>query len=295
MLRQEMVAVNGTVMTEVLTLAQMVAGTFFVNTTHKLIYLWPPSGTNMSTASVNVATEPNLFTISGKSNIVVRGIVFQYANSCRSVPAVAVTGSSTFPPSNILFDTDTFQWNNGQGLAVNNPITFFTVENSTSVHNGDSGFQGYNTEFGLWQNDVTSFNNWRGAQGAYYACNVSGFHSWEAHTDTLNTFTSSYNQTYGIHWDTDNIGITGTGVISTQNLQPGLFAEKIPAPSPSPAATSAIRLPRSWAPDLPFAIPKTFHSPTAFSTTTTPRSWPSPEPPEALPSPTGSPAPSTTS
>ncbi len=230
MLRQEMVAVNGTVMTEVLTLAQMVAGTFFVDTTHKLIYLWPPSGTNMSTASVNVATEPNLFTISGKSNIVVRGIVFQYANSCRSVPAVAVTGSSTFPPSNILFDTDTFQWNNGQGLAVNNPITFFTVENSTSAHNGDSGFQGYNTEFGLWQNDVTSFNNWRGAQGAYYACNVSGFHSWEAHTDTLNTFTSSYNQTYGIHWDTDNIGITGTGVISTQNLQPGLFAEKDPGP-----------------------------------------------------------------
>jgi hypothetical protein len=230
MLRQEMVAVNGTPLTEVLSLTQMVEGTFYVNTTSKLIYVWPPTGTNMSTATVDVATEPSLFNIAGWSNIVVRGIVFQYANSCRSNAAVNVTGGTTFAPTNIEFDSDTFQWNNGQGLALNNPITYFTVENSSSIHNGDSGFQGYNTEFGLYSNDLTGYNNWRGAQGAYYLCNVGGFHSWEAHTDQLTGYTAQYNQSYGIHWDTDNVSITGSDVIASENLVPGMFAEKDPGP-----------------------------------------------------------------
>ncbi len=230
MLRQEMVAVNGTVMTEVLSLTQMVAGTFYVDLTNKTIYLWPPSGTNMSSATVDVATQPSVFNIAGWSNIVVRGIVFQYANSCRSNAAVNVTGSTTFPPTNVEFDTDTFQWNNGQGLALNNPIGNFTVENSSSVHNGDSGFQSYNTNLGLYQNDFTGYNNWRGAQGAYYACNVGGFHSWEAHNDQISGYTAQYNQAYGVHWDTDNVNITGSGIISSQNLQPGMFAEVDPGP-----------------------------------------------------------------
>jgi len=230
MLRQEMVAVNGTVMTEVLSIPQMQPGTFYVSTTDKLIYLWPPSGTDMSTATVDVATESNLLTINGKTEMVWRGIVFQYANSCRSNAAVVVTGSTDFPPNNIEFDSDTFQWNNAQGLAINYPITYFTVSNSTSAHNGDSGFQGYNTQYGLWQNDIVGYNNWRGAQGAYYQCNVAGFHSWEAHTDDLDGFTAEFNQAYGIHWDTDNVSITASSVVASQNLLPGLFVEVDPGP-----------------------------------------------------------------
>jgi hypothetical protein len=230
MLRQEMVAVNGTELTEVLSVAQMQPGTFFVDTTAALIYVWPATGTNMTTATVDVATQPTLFAIAGKSNIVIRGIVFQYANSCRSNSAVAVSSGGGQSPSNILFDSDTFQWNNGQGLAIDNPATLFTVENSSSLHNGDSGLQSYNTQFGLWQNDTVAFNNWRGAQGAYYACNVAGFHSWEAHDDSLSGFTAKYNQTYGIHWDTDNVRITGSGIVASQNLVPGLFSEVNPGP-----------------------------------------------------------------
>ena len=230
MRRQEIVAVNGKVVTQVLSVGQMVAGTFFVDTTNHLIYLWPPSKTNMNTATVEVATLPNLFTISGKSNIVVRGLVFQYANSCRSDSAVAVKGPISFPPKNVLFDSDTFQWNNGQALAVNYPTTYFTVENSSAVHNGDSGFQSYNTQYGLWENDLTAYNNWRGAQGAYYACNVAGFHPWAAHNDTLTNFTTQYNQAYGIHWDDDNVSISGNGIIASENLLSGLFIEKNPGP-----------------------------------------------------------------
>jgi hypothetical protein len=226
MMRQEMVAVNSTAMTQVLSLTQMLAGTFYVDESSDLIYVWPPSGTNMSSATVEAASTPTLFTIQNKNDIVVRGLTFQYANSCRGTAAVLVQGSS----SNILFDTDTFQWNNAQGIAIENPATYFTVKNSTSEHNGDSGFQESQTKYGLWQSDTTSYNNWRGAQAGYYACNVAGLHGWEAHDETINGLTVSFNESYGIHWDTDNVNISTTGINATSNLMSGLFVEKDEGP-----------------------------------------------------------------
>lgn len=226
MMRQEMVAVNGTVLTQVMSIPQMMAGTFYVDEQGAQIYVWPPSGTNMGTATVEVASTPTLFSIQHKSDIVVRGLTFQYANSCRSAAAVEVMGSST----NILFDTDTFQWNNGQGLSISNPTTYFTVENSIAQHNGDSGFQESQTKYGLWQSDTTSYNNWRGAQAGYYACNTSGLHAWGAHNDTIDGLTISFNETYGVHWDTDNLNISASGVNSASNLLSGAFIEKDEGP-----------------------------------------------------------------
>jgi hypothetical protein len=226
MMRKEMVAVNGTVLTQVMSIAQMRAGTFYVDEQGAQIYVWPPSGTNMGTATVDIASKPTLLTIQQKSNIVIRGLTFQYANSCHSNAAVQVLGSST----NILFDSDTFQWNNGQGLSISNPTTYFTVENSAAQHNGDSGFHEAQTKYGLWQSDTTSYNNWRGAQAGYYACNTSGMHSWGAHNDTINGLTISFNEAYGVHWDTDNANISATGVNSTGNYLSGAFFEKDEGP-----------------------------------------------------------------
>jgi hypothetical protein len=226
MLRREMVAVNGTVLTQVLSLTQMVAGTFFVDQQGAQIYVWPPSGTNMGTATVEAASTGTLVTIQQKSNIVIRGITFQYANSCRSDAAVQVLGTS----SNILFDSDTFQWNNGQGLSISKPVTNFTVENSSSLHNGDAGIQEAQTKFGLWQSDTISYNNWRGAQAGYYACNTGGIHAWGVHDDTIDGLTLSFNQGYGVHWDTDNLNISSTGLNSTSNLMSGVFIEKDEGP-----------------------------------------------------------------
>ncbi len=43
-------------------------------------------------------------------------------------------------------------------------------------------------------------------------------------------FTAQYNQTYGVHWDTDNVNITGSGIVGSQNLLSGMFAEIDPGP-----------------------------------------------------------------
>ncbi len=180
----------------------------------------------MGTATVEAAASSTLLQIDHKNAIVIRGIVFQYANTCHASAAVEVTGDAT----NILFDSDTFQWNNGQGLSISTPATYFTVENSSALHNGDSGFQEATTKYGLWQSDTTSYNNWRGAQGGYYVCNTSGLHAWEVHDDTITGLTSSFNEAYGIHWDTDNANISTSGIIATGNLRSGIFIEKDEGP-----------------------------------------------------------------
>jgi hypothetical protein len=225
MMRQEMVAVNGTLLTQVLSLTQMEQGTFYVDEQGAQIYVWPATGTNMTTATVEAASSPTLLQVS-KSNIVIRGLTFQYANSCRFSAAVWVFGSST----NVLLDSDTFQWNNGEGLKVSYPTIYFTVENSLSQHNGDSGFQESQAKYGLWQSDTTSYNNWRGAQAGYYACNTAGFHASLVHNDTVNGLTTSFNQTYGIHWDTDNANVSASTVNATSNQMTGVFVEKDEGP-----------------------------------------------------------------
>jgi len=225
-MRQELVAVNGTVLTQVLSLTQMMEGTFYADESNALLYVWPATGTDMSTATVEAGTSSSILQIDHKSYIVIRGLTFQYANTCHGSAAVSVTGEST----NIEFDTDTFQWNNGQGLSIANPTSYFTVENSVALHNGDSGFQEATTLYGLWQSDTSSYNNWRGAQGAYYVCNTAGFHAWEAHDDTIDGFTISFNEAYGVHWDTDNASISTSGIISSANLRSGIFVEKDEGP-----------------------------------------------------------------
>ena len=50
------------------------------------------------------------------------------------------------------------------------------------------------------------------------------------HVDTVNNLTTTFNQTYGIHWDTDNANITSSGINSTGNQMTGIFLEKNEGP-----------------------------------------------------------------
>ncbi len=225
-LRQEMIFVNGTPLTQVLSFGQMVAGTFYVNETNNLAYIWPANGTNMNTADVEVATEPVLLQLTSKQNVVVRGMTFQYANTCRDNSAVAVNGTS----QNILFINDTFQWNNAMGLHFADPATYFTVRNSTANHNGQTGMMSVQTKFGEWNNVTTSFNNWRGAQGSYYYWASAGTHFYQDHDHTVNGLITAYNQTHGVHWDTDNANITVNNMLAAQNVGVGGLVEKDEGP-----------------------------------------------------------------
>ena len=224
--RREMVIVNGVLLTQVMSLSAVKQpGTFYVDETKAKIYVWPPTGTNMSTATVEVPSRANLFTISSKQNIVLRGLTFQYANSCRGDAAVLPEFSS----SNILLDKDFFYWNNSAGVKVQF-TTYTTVQNSVSNHNGTDGMKGYQTKYDLWQNNQTRYNGWRGAQGVYYAWGVAGMHFGLAHNQTVKNIDSSFNQTFGFHWDTDNENDTADSLIVSQNQLAAGVIEKTQGP-----------------------------------------------------------------
>ena len=223
LLRQEMILVNGTSMTQILSQNAMQPGTFFVDESNGTAYIWPPSGTNMSTATVEVATRSSLFT-DDQSYVVLRGLTFQNANTCRGSAAVAFTNTVT----NILIDSNNFVWNNAVGLAFFSPQNF-TVQSSTANHNGQKGFATHQVKYGLWQSDTANYNNWRGAQAALYTFDSGGVRLFLDHDGTFNNLVTLFNQTQGIHFDTDNENVTITSQVSAYNLY-GLLLEKSEGP-----------------------------------------------------------------
>src|SRR5215471_17120544 len=155
----------------------------------------------MSTATVNVATRPSLFRSTYNSNLVLRGLTFEYANSCLENAAVSFQVSN-----NILIDADNFVWNNSGGLAFGQPQNI-TVQFSYADHNGEQGFGSLEAKYALWNNDYASYNNWRGAQGSFYWSSGAHRFHW-THTGTVLYPVAAYNQTSGLHLDTDTSHVT---------------------------------------------------------------------------------------
>jgi hypothetical protein len=224
-LRAEMLIVNGTPLTQVLTLTSMLPGTFYVDDTHKLIYAYPPSGTNVSTATIETATLPNVLTVSGQSNLVFRGLTFQYANGCPQSAAVLVGGNTT----NILFDTDNFLWNNAMGVDFTT-VEEFTVQSSVADYNGQVGFASHEVKNSLWQSNTANYNNWRGAQGAFYTWDTGGTKWMWDHDATYKNMVSNFNLANGVAWDTDNENVTFTSGVSAFNIVNGIQIEKTEGP-----------------------------------------------------------------
>ncbi len=82
--RREMVFVNDTPLTQVISSNEMVEGTFYVNDAGSQISIWPPSGTDMSTVTVEVAVRPSVFTLAGATEFCLSWLDVR---TCRYVPA----------------------------------------------------------------------------------------------------------------------------------------------------------------------------------------------------------------
>jgi hypothetical protein len=223
-LRREMIFVNGAPLTEVLTLSQLGSGTFFVDETNAIVYIFPPLKTNISTATIEVATRNAPFTAYSRTDIVLRGLNFAEANTCRDNDAVTFNGGS-----NLLIDTDTFNWNNSGGLHMN-ITTNFTVQDSLANHNGQQGFNSFEAKNGLWTSNEADYNNWRGAQGGIYGWAAGGFHFFAQHDNTVNGAKMFFNMTHGVHWDTDDANDSADSMIVANNLRNGVVVEASEGP-----------------------------------------------------------------
>jgi hypothetical protein len=174
---------------------------------------------------VEAAARPHLLVDDGQSYVVFRGLTFQYANTCHSDAALLLDAKG----NDILFDNDNIVWNNAMGISFSN-IEHFTVENSTASHNGELGFHSHRVKYDLWQSDTATYNNWRGAQGAFYTWDTGGGKWMLDHSGTYNNITALFNQANGVAWDTDQENVTLTNLISASNLGNGYQIEKSEGP-----------------------------------------------------------------
>ncbi len=201
-LHTEMLFLNGIAMTQVLNYSDLKPGTFFVGSTDGTLHLWPPSGTEPSNATIEVASRAKTISIVGRSNIVLRGLVFEHAASCINTSGATVTSSS-----NVLVDSVQANWNNWGGLGISSSSNI-TVQNSMASYNGGVGFQGTRDQAALYTGNETDYNNWRGAEATLYNWASGGAKFFQMRTTSVQGHLSYNNQAQGLWFDTDNQNIT---------------------------------------------------------------------------------------
>jgi hypothetical protein len=223
-LRREMAFVNGMAMEQVLSLKEMLEGTFYVDDGGQKFYLWPPSDTNLNSTDVELADRGQLWAITQKNDVVLRGLTFEYSADCVSDAAVQVNFGP--PQQNIEFDSDNFLWNNATGLHLFRELANFTVENVVANHNGAVGIQSFETQNGLFENDTADYNAWRGGEGGYFNWGEGGINPYGQINGTYKNITTDWNLSNGIHWDTNNVNIVATNINARNNFFDGVLLER---------------------------------------------------------------------
>jgi hypothetical protein len=208
--RTEMLVVNGTPLTEVMSTSQLLPGTFFLD--DNLVYMDPPAGTNVSTATIEASTRPETLSVDSRSNVVIRGMVFRHAASCINTSGVNVSSSW-----NVLLDTDQAIWNNWGGIGIfsSNNVT---VQYSTASYNGGEGFtsnRGQSVEF---YSNESDYNNWRGAQAGLYDWGMGGAKFMWMRNTTVQNHIAYRNQAQGVWFDTDNQNIVIKNATLSENV-----------------------------------------------------------------------------
>ena len=222
--RTDMLFVNGAPLTEVMASSQLRPGTFYVNESTNLIEMYPPSGTTVSSANIEAAVRRQTLSISGRKDIVIRGMVFRHAASCINTPGVTVSGSS-----HILFDADQALWNNWGGVGIFG-TNYVTVQNSVANHNGGIGFMSTNDQYVLFNFNQSDYNNWRGAQGGLYDWGMGGTKFMYMRNTTVQNHFSYNNQAQGLWFDTDNKYITINNATLSGNHMAALQLEASEGP-----------------------------------------------------------------
>ncbi len=223
-LRAEMVFVNGTALTEVMSHADLAPGTFVVDDAAGVLYIAPDPSTNMQTALVEASTRQSTINVAGRSNVVLRGLVFRHAANCLNSASAAVNGST-----NVLVDSVQSVWNNWGGLGIfsSNNVT---VQSSVASYNGGVGMMGNQDQATLFSFNESDYNNWRGAQGAFYDWAMAGIKLFAMRSTTVQNHFSYNNQAQGLWFDTDNKNITVDNATLSGNVLAGAQIERNEGP-----------------------------------------------------------------
>ena len=222
--RSEMVFVNGTPLDQALSHSELQAGGFFADEKARTIYVRLPEGLTADQAVVEVAVRPKLFWASDKTNIVLRGIIFQHASTALDEPAVGFYDSS-----NILVEDCQFRWNNWGGVGFGRSRNITARRNEAS-HNGGTGIGTWKTRTVVFEDNENSHNNRRGVKGGFTGWAVAGMKNLYMHEGIVLRHKSNDNPTHGIWFDTDCENILVDESVFCSNLEIGIYLEASQGP-----------------------------------------------------------------
>jgi hypothetical protein len=129
----------------------------------------------MSTAVVEVAARSTTLWMGSRSNVALRGLVFEHAANCLNTAGVSINSSN-----NVLIDSVQANWNNWGGLGIFSS-TNVTLQNSVASYNGGVGFMANKDQSILLSFNESDYNNWRGAQGAFFDWAMGGTKFFQTH------------------------------------------------------------------------------------------------------------------
>jgi hypothetical protein len=129
----------------------------------------------------------------------------------------------------VLIDSVQAVWNNWGGLGLSSSSNV-TVQNSIASYNGGIGFQGNRIQNVLYNFNESDYNNWRGAQAAFYEWGMGGAKFFETRSIYVLNHFSYNNQAEGLWFDTDNQGITIDSATLAGNVTAALQIERNEGP-----------------------------------------------------------------
>jgi hypothetical protein len=212
-------------LTQVLGAGEMRAGTFRVDEAAGTIAIWPSTGVDPNVDSVEVGIRPELLRVQGKTNVVVRGLVFRHAASCYAGTAALTICSVT----NGKFEDLRAEENNGAGIGTCY-LDGVTLRRIQSITNGCAGTGAFKPKNVLWDDVELRQNNWRTAQGAFYGWDISAVKFGGGRDMGFCDFKAYLHLGRGPWFDYDNQNIEIERMISSENFRGGFWSEANPGP-----------------------------------------------------------------
>lgn len=216
--RREIVFVDGVRLKQVMTEAELVDETYWVDEFFNDFVVVTQA--DLSTALVEVGFRDKLYVQEWESNVTIDNIQFMHAPTAwnDTDAAVKINGATDFTILNTVF-----RENNAKGLFVTS-IDGVYIENVQMNDNGWNGWATWRVTDFVARNTETSRNNWRGDLGGFYVWNV-GNKILAAHGVDIRNHIAVDNFSRGLWLDLDITNALLDSMIITGNLSDGMFIE----------------------------------------------------------------------
>jgi len=219
--RREMVFNDGQPLYQTLSMVELRAkpGSFYISEDEHRIYVRLASKPTDRQPNIEVTTRSKLLEVDGLHDLVLRGIVFEHAGSPIEEGAVSLDGCE-----NVNIDHCEFRWNNWIGLVIRSSRNVEASGNRAN-HNGGAGMTLWRIKDLMFEDNETSYNNWRGSWGGFTGWAVAGIKSLRIHGGTFKRHRSTDNSARGFWLDFDCKNVSVDASFFCRNQSDGAFVE----------------------------------------------------------------------